>query len=172
MRKKIVKSNYKNVDDVINTIIKSCYIPFLIDNNMLYKNKYVDGINAYIFKSEQNKKILHMELFGYDKFMYSLNIKNEKSNFHRILSGLLDIHSFYIKKCNTSMCSYVEDWNVINKCNYKIKLLLEIIAIYLLYFINYAKKYMSEDIKDNIFIKIISKILFDIFSIIMDTYCL
>ena len=61
-----------------------------------------------------------MELFGYDKFIYALNIKNEKTNYHRILTGLLDIHSFYIKKTNTSMCSYVEDWNIYNKYCYNI----------------------------------------------------
>jgi mRNA interferase MazF len=33
-------------------------------------------------------------------------------------------------------------------------------------------KRLTEDIKDNIFIKIVSKISFDIFSIVMDTYCL
>jgi hypothetical protein len=152
-RKKVIKSNYKNVDEIIGTIIKSCYVPFLIDSNMLYKNKYIDGMNAYIFKSEPNKKILHMELFGYDKVIYCLNIKNEKSNFHRILTGLLDIHSFYIKKCNTSMCSFVEDWNMINKCNYNAKLVFELIIINVFYFINYIKKYLPDDIKDNIFIK-------------------
>ena len=171
-QKKVVKSTYKNVDEIIDTIIKSCYVPFLIDNNMLYRNKYIDGINAYIFKSEKNKKILHMELLSYDKFTYALNIKNEKSNFHRILSGLLDIHSFYIKKSNTSMCSFVEDWNIINKFHHNTKLITELLIVYIIYFINYMKKYIPEDIKDNIFIKIISQVLFDIFRIIMDSYCL
>lgn len=171
-RKKIVKSHYKNVDEIIDTIIKSSYVPFLVDNNMLYKNKYIDGINAYIFNNEPNKLILHMELMGYDKFMYSLNIKNEKTNFHRILSGLLEIHCFYIKKTNTSMCSFVNNWNMINKFNYNIKLVVEAILIYLIYFINYIKNFISKDIKDNIFIKIIRKITFDIFSILMDSYFL
>jgi len=171
-KKKVIKSTYKNVDEIIDSIIKSCYIPFLIDNNMLYKNKYIDGINAYIFKNEFNKKILHMELFGYDKFSYALNIKNEKTNFHRILTGLLDIHSFYIKKCNTSMCSFVEDWNLINKFHYNIKLTIEFIVIYVIYVINYIQKYIPGEIKDNILIKIVSKISFDIFTIIMVTYCL
>ena len=38
--KKTIKSMYKNVDEIINTIIKSSYIPFLIDGNVLYENKY------------------------------------------------------------------------------------------------------------------------------------
>ena len=49
--KKKVKSTYLDVDDILDTILKSCYLPFLIDGNMLYKNKYVDGINPYIFKT-------------------------------------------------------------------------------------------------------------------------
>lgn len=171
-RKKILKSTYKNIDDIIDTIIKSCYIPFFIDNNLLYKNRYFDGINPYIFKKEPNKKVLHMELLSYDKLIYAFNIKNEKSNFHRILTGLLDIHSFYIKKSNTSMCSYVEDWNIFNSFHYNLKLFIELIIMNLIYIIKYLKKYLPEDIKDNIFVKILGKITFDIFSIIMDTYYL
>lgn len=171
-RKKIVKSTYNNVDDIFDTIIKSCYIPFLIDNKLLYKNKYVDGINAHIFNRDSRKKILHMELFSYDKFTSSINIKNEKSNFHRILSGLLDIHSFFIKKTNTPMCSFVNEWSIINKCRYHLKILLENIIVYVIYSIFYIKKYIPEDIEDNFIIKLISKILFDIFIITLDTYCL
>jgi hypothetical protein len=171
-RKKIVKSTYNNVDDIFDTIIKSCYIPFLIDNKLLYKNKYIDGINAHIFNRDTRKKILHMELFSYDKFTSSINIKNEKSNFHRILSGLLDIHSFFIKKTNTQMCSFVNEWSLINKCRYHLKILLENIIVYIVYSIFYIKKYIPEDIEDNFIIKLISKILFDIFIITLDTYCL
>jgi hypothetical protein len=171
-RKKIVKSTFKNIDDIFEAVVKSCYIPFLIDNNLSYKNKYIDGINAYIFKKEPDKKILHMELFGYDKFIYALNIKNEKSNFHRILSGLLDIHSFFIKKSNTTMCSFVNEWSIINKCKYNFKILIENIILYIIYFIIYIKKYIPEDIKTNFIIKLLSKILFDIFTITLETYCL
>jgi hypothetical protein len=171
-RKKIVKSTYTNVDDIIDTIIKSCYIPFLIDNNMFYKKKYVDGINAYIFKKESHKKILHMELFSYDKFIYAINIKNEKTNFHRILTGLLDIHSFFIKQSNTSMCSYVNDWSILNKLHHNVKLLFETLFVYSIYAIIYIKKYIPKEIKDNVLYKILTKITFDIFSIILETYCL
>jgi len=171
-QKKIVKCNYKNIDDIINTIIKSCYIPFLIDNNMLYKKKYIDGISAYIFKQQNNRKILYMELFTYDKFIYTLNIKNEKTNFHRILSGLLDVHSFFIKKSNTSMCSFVNDWNIFNKSAYKIKLLFEYLFVNTFYLFFYLKKYIPKEFKNNLIFKIISKITFEIFSIILETYCL
>jgi hypothetical protein len=171
-RKKCVKSKYKSAEEIIDTIIKSCFIPLLIDNKLLYKKKYIDGINAYIFDKEPNKKILHMELFGYDKIINSLHIKNEKTNFHRILAGLLDIHSFYIKKKSTSMCSFVSEWTKINTFNYQIKVLFEYLIVYIIFIINYIVTYLPDEISSNILFKILSKISFDTFSIIMETYFL
>ncbi len=170
--KKIVKSTYKSSDAIIQSIIKSCYIPYLIDNKPLYKNKYVDGINAFIFNKQVGKKILHMELFGYDKIMYALNIKNEKTNFHRVLSGMLDIHSFYIKKSNTSMCSYIDDWNIINKSHYNVKLCIEFIFINVIYIMQYIKKFVSKDFDNNVFVQLITRISFDIFRTFINQYCL
>ena len=74
--KKVVKSVYKNVDDIINTIIRSCYIPYLIDGNLLYENKAIDGLNPFVFPIECDKKILYLDLYGYDKIANLLNVKN------------------------------------------------------------------------------------------------
>jgi len=169
---KIVKSNYKSIDEIINTIIKSCYIPYLIDGNILYDNKCMDGINPYIFNKETNKKILYLDLFGFDKIGNLLNVKNEKTNFHRILSGLLDVHSFYIKQSNTQMCSYVNDWSIHNILFNYLKILFEKICIYIVYFLVYIKNHISKDVEESIFYKISSRIMKDIFVILLETYCL
>lgn len=170
--KKIVKHKYKNIDDILQTIIKSCYIPFLIDGNLLYKNKYIDGFNPYFFKAMKNKKILYLDLCGYDKVFHIFNIKNEKSNYHRVLSGLLDIHNFFIKQSSTSMCSYVDEWTIINTITYNIKLLIEKIIVYLFYIIVNINHALPFSIKSTIFSKIISITSFDIFTICLDHYCL
>jgi len=174
LKKKIksIKSVYKDIDEIMSTIIKSCYIPYLIDGNLLYENKYMDGMNPFIFKQESNKKILYLDLFGYDKIGYLINIKNEKTNFHRILSGLLDIHSFYIKQSNTHMCSYVNDWNITNYSYNYIKVFIEKLCILSMYFLLYVKKYVSESYKETILFKIFSKIAKDIFIILLETYCI
>ena len=169
---KRVKSKYKNIDELLNTIIRSCYIPFLIDGNSLYENKYVDGINPYIFKQEPNKKILYLDLFGYDKLGTLLNVKNEKTNYHRILSGLLDIHSFFIKKTNTSMCSYVNDWNIYDKGCFNVKTIFENISIYIICVFLFIQKKFPEEWKHNVFYKIITKSLYETFVILLENYCL
>ena len=146
---KPVKSVYKDADDIINTIIKSSYIPYLIDGNILYENKSVDGITPFIFK-EREKKILYLDLFGSDKLGNLLNVKNEKSNYHRILSGLLDIHSFFIKKSNTPMCSYVNDWSYSNICFNHIKTIIERICIYLIHVLIFIKINISAQFKETV----------------------
>jgi len=169
---KPVKSYYKNVDEIINTIIRSCYVPYLIDGNILYKNTSIDGILPYIFKKEPNTKILYLELFTYDKLGNLLNVKNEKTNFHRILSGLLEIHSFFIKKSNTYMCSYVDEWSITNYLTYYIKLLIEKICIYTITIFIFIKNKIPDDFKDTVLYKFSSIIFYDIFSLLLETYCL
>ena len=169
---KPVKSQYKDIDEIINTIIKSSYIPYLIDGEMLYENKYIDGVNPYIFNVESGKKILHLDLFGYDKVCYLFNVKNEKTNYHRILSGLLDIHNFYIKQSNTQMCSYVNDWTFTNVGFNYAKILMEKLCIYSTYFLIYIKKCLPCGFESTVLYKILSKITHEIFIIILETYCL
>jgi hypothetical protein len=168
---KKVKSSYKSVDDIINTVIKSSFVPYLIDGNLLYENKYIDGIVPFMFEERKNK-ILYLDLYGIDKVGYLFNVKNEKTNFHRVLSGLLDIHGFYIKQCNTSMCSYVNDWNYGNIGFNNLKLLFEKVCICIIHLIIYIKSKVSEEFKENIAYKIMAKVSYDIFVIILENYCL
>jgi hypothetical protein len=171
---KSVKSQYNDIDEIMNTIIKSSYIPYLIDGEMLYEKKYVDGVNPYFFNVEHGKKILYLDLFGYDKLGSLLNVKNEKTNFHRILSGLLDIHNFYIKQSNTQMCSYVNDWSITNKFTNNFKILLEKLIMNFIHLLIYFKNIIPFgcDFEKTLVYKIISKITHDIFIILLETYCL
>ena len=172
--KKVIKNFYKNKNDIIDTIIKSCFVPYLINGDKLYKNKYIDGINPYVFEINNNidKKILFLDLFGYDKINNLINVKNEKTNYHRILSGLLDIHNFFIKNNQTPMCSYVNDWNIFNKLHYYIKFIFEKCVIYIIIFSIYISKYIDNDISNTIVYKIITKIIYDLYIILLESYCI
>jgi len=170
--KKIVKSKFKTVDSIITYLIRSSFVPFLIDGNMLLERKYIDGINPFVFKPENNKKILYLDLFGYDKITNLLNVKNEKTNFHRILSGLLDIHNFYIKQSNTPMCSYVNDWSLLNKLHDFIKYIVERSFIISIQLFIYMKKYIPADIENTMLFEIFKNIIYDIYVILLKSYCL
>jgi hypothetical protein len=170
--KKIVKYKYKNTDDLIQSILKSGFIPFCINGNMTYKNKYIDGFTPYIFKPDKHKKILYLDLYGYDKICNMINIKNEKNIFNRLLYGLLDIHNFFIKQTKTNMCSYVDSWNILDKCKNNIKLLAEKFIIYILKIIIFLKKAFNIDAENSLVCKILSRFVFDVYSILLEYYCL
>jgi hypothetical protein len=173
-KKTVVKSTYKNSEDMMQTIFKSCYVPFLVGNSLLYKEKYMDGLNPYVFNIEKhkNRKILYLDLFGYDKFKYIVNVKNEKNGFHRTLSGLLDIHNFYIKECDTEMCSYVNDWSIYHKTRHQLKKTIEYIILYSVYLLALLKKYLPEEIENSLLYKILSKIIYEVYIVIIQNQCL
>lgn len=168
---KKVKSVYKNIDDIIHTIIRSSFVPYLIDGNILYENKYMDGINPFIFK-ERDKKILFLDLFGNDKLGCLINVRNEKTNYHRILSGLLDIHTFFIKQSKTPMCSYVNEWTLSNQCFNYIKIIIEKFCVYLIKLVILLKNKIPDEFREMVIYKILSKLTSDIFIIILESYCL
>jgi hypothetical protein len=170
-RNKVVKCVYKNNDDVFDTISKSCHLPFVIDGKLLYKNKYLDGVNPYMFKPCPNKKILYLDLFGYDKMFNFFNVKNEKTNYHRILSGMLDIHNFYIKQSDTPMCSYVNDWGMINRSRLSIKGLNETMIVYTVCILNILSRY-TMGIEKTIIYKLFARIVKECFGVILETYCM
>lgn len=161
LNKKIVRTKYKNKDDIIETIKRSCYFPLLLNGNILYKNRYIDGIFPYIFPENNiNSKNLFIDLYGFDKIWHALSIKNEKTNFHRVLAGLLDIHLFYIKETPTSMCSYTNKWTFINKILYHfIRQLIEYI-LYIITYIYYFIKNNLTSVQTRIYLKKIFIIIF------------
>lgn len=175
-RKKVVKKYYHSKKEVTDTIIRSCFVPFFIDGSLLYKKKYMDGINPYLFpsttSSTSNKKTLYLDLFGYDKISYLLNVKNEKTNFHRVLSGLLEIHHFFIKQSSTHMCSYVEEWSIRHVLHHQIKVWIEKIMLFFIYFLLFIKKFISKDIESTVLYRFISKIGYELYVLLLDTYSL
>lgn len=128
--KKYVVNKYKDTDYLFDIIKRSCYIPLIIDFQLTYKNKYIDGIIPYFFKNKRGNKQLYLDVCTLDKIFYSLNIKNENNNYHRVFEGILDVNKFFIKNCNTTMCSYLDNWNITNYIKYYIHIIIEQIIVY------------------------------------------
>jgi hypothetical protein len=171
-RKKIVKTQYHNIENLYDTIIKSSFVPIIIDGTIAYKNKYIDGVNPYIFKYKKDRKILFLDLYTFDKLHLAFNIKNEQSNIHRVLSGLLDINMFFIKQENTKMCSYKNRWNISEWTFYIVKYIVEKIIVYILSILLYLKKIMSCNVNKNVTFKIFYEVFKKLKILCLNTYCL
>jgi hypothetical protein len=156
-KKKHVVNKYKDVDDLFDVITKSCFVPFIIDFNPCYKDKYIDGIIPYFFKSNKNKRI-YLDVYTLDKLAYAINIKNEQNNYHRLFEGMLDIHKFFIKECNTTMCSDLDNWSIYNYIIYYIYIIVEKITLFFIGFISTMKSSFFKNKYNNI-VPIIEKII-------------
>ena len=134
--KHVIKSTFEDVNDIIKTIRRSCFIPYITMNKLLEDNKYIDGGTPYIFNKESGKNRLYIDLCGMDKIMDSIVIKRDKIVMHRILGGIIDIHNFFFKCKETSMCCYVEDWGIIRMIEFKmLEFRLYMICVFIIKFI-------------------------------------
>ena len=133
--KKIIKSIYDNKEELYETIIKSCFIPFMINEEYYYKGNYLDGITPYIFE-KSDKKIIFIKLLSLDKLLESFIIKNENNIITRLLTGIVDIDNLFHNK-KTQFCSYLDNWKF---NDYIILRLRNIIFIFVVFSIEYIIK--------------------------------
>ena len=148
--RKVVKSEYKTLDELINVIRRSCFIPYITMDKLCEEGRYIDGGTPYIFSKEDGVKRLYINLCGYDKILDSLIIKKEKVMTHRVLNGVLDTHDFFFKVRKTSMCCYVDDWNIIRKIDFMLNELRVYMACLLIYIVLKMKEWIPEKYyKDN-----------------------
>ena len=116
----VIKSNYEDVGDIIRTIRRSCFIPYITMDKLMEENRYIDGGTPYIFNKEFGVNRIYINLLcGMDKIKDAMIIKRDKIVMHRILGGILDVHNFFFKCKQTPMCCYVEDWGVIRMIEFK-----------------------------------------------------
>ncbi len=133
-RQRRVINRFKSIKHLKETVIRSCYAPFIITGDPLYKHTYMDGINPHLFEPIDGRRILHLDLLYRGSMTEMMNIKNEHSAQHRVLSGALDIHAFFIKGSNTNMCSFANDWWFRTRIYFKGRQLAEymiVLAFYL-----------------------------------------
>jgi predicted acylesterase/phospholipase RssA len=129
----VVKRHYSSRQDLLDCVLKSAYVPYMIDKNMTDHDGCVDGAFPYMFKRrEGDRKILFINLQSMDKIKNMFYIKNEKSIYPRIFEGLMDTHSFISTKNPTSMCSYVNDWSFIDIVMFRLREYIYTVLIYIL----------------------------------------
>ena len=155
VQQKIV-STYKNKEELIEAMIKSSYLPYIIDGNLQYK-ECCDGFLPYIFP-ENKREILYICLHPFQKIKNMLCVKNENNVWPRVLTGIVDINNF-LSNLKSEFCSYRNKWSLRETYFFRIK---EFIVLLIILFINVLKKILENipsGIKNNIYIERILVIL-------------
>ena len=120
-KKCILKKQYETRLELGESVLKSCHLPYLINGKVFYKTEegeYLDGGLPYIFKIQENRKILYMKLTQAGKLQNIFNVSGEINIDGRILEGMLDMYNFFMTNKSTEMCSFVNNWGFISMIRY------------------------------------------------------
>jgi hypothetical protein len=71
-------------------------------------------------------------------------IKGELNNATRILTGILDIHSFFLDGTKTEFCSYLEEWNDFDNSVFYLRKVLSKIFVYFIACYLFMKKHFRK----------------------------
>lgn len=154
--KKIIKNNYSSKEDLYENIIKSCFIPILINGDYYYKDKYFDGITPYIFEESSNKRIFINLLPTISSAMESFIIKNENNIITRLLNGVIDIDNLFNKK-KTIYCCYLDNCSNDKYIILRLRNIVAVSIICVIYYIikiidNIPDKIKKSYISENIYV--------------------
>lgn len=172
--KRVVRKSYKNINDLFETIRRSCSFPYVIDNQIYYKHKYIDGLYPFVFQYNNNNnstRVLYLNIHNIDKIPGMISIKNESSNTHRIMEGMIETHLFFMHGfCKTNICSFTDQWNPIDWIKHFIFVKIIDISVLFLHKLYVFNKILCKSIdKKGIHIY---KIIQHIYIYLLSNYCI
>tara|TARA_Y100000996_G_scaffold232378_1_gene182876 strand:- start:966 stop:1868 length:903 start_codon:yes stop_codon:yes gene_type:complete len=120
---------FKDRKHLINTIIKSCHIPFVVSDRIAYYNRYIDGMRPYIF--DECDKTMFVKVSTFSKLSRMFSTCGESNIIHRLVVGIADANDFFTTG-GSDMCTFVDEWSRLSKFAFYNRELLFIFLFYLL----------------------------------------
>lgn len=168
-KREIVVSEYTSNSDVIEHLKKTTFIPIITNNHLTYNN-CIDAMTPHIFtEKNMDTKILFINLFKIGGLKQMLNIFHDKNIAHRTLSGILDMHDFFLKTHPSQMCSFVNDWNLVDYTMYRTREILWLIIVYFIYIGLNIYNHLPKSITESLYLITIHDLALKYFKEVM--YC-
>lgn len=176
-KKQILRKNYENKKDLLNCLLKTSHLPYLVTQNSLCfeeKNKfYIDGGIPHIFENRDNydKKILYISILGLLDLKSMFSIKKEKNNYGRLLTGALDIHNFILYN-NSKFCSYVNEWKMSDYAFLRLKQFIVKICVLLVIYAHLIGSFIHPFIENTTIYNHLSPLMYNFYRDCILFYCL
>ena len=142
-----VVSSWNTRDELVDDLISSCFIPYLINGEPRYKERYVDGIAPHIFKNP-DRKCMYVDLYSMhnNRWIKCLLTANENNPTQRIVEGLQECCKF-LNNEKSYLCTWVDDWNMVSYTVFRLQFL---IAYTMVILIEYSRRFQIPSVvKDN-----------------------
>ena len=120
-KEQVVVSEFETRNDILDAILKSCHIPYLTNGRCYVEeedNQYLDGGFPHIFPerypSYSHQHILYVSISHFSKLKNMLRTRNETTIHGRALEGVIDVYNFFLREKSTLMCSFVDQWSLLD----------------------------------------------------------
>ena len=176
-KKQIIKSTFTNKKELLSSLLKSCHIPYLANNELFYMedNKaFFDGGIPYIFpeRSVEDNRILYINISKLNKLNKLLCINKEINNYGRLLEGALDAHEFFLYERNSKFCSYVNEWRIYDFTILRLKQLIFKFFFCFLIIIHFLGQRFFPFISEYYFIQTLSPVFINFYRDFLLFYCI
>ena len=147
----IIKSEWQTKEELHEDLIKSCFLPYIMDGNSRFKEQWVDGIIPYLFK-DPDSKCIYIDLYSLHKnrWIKCLFTKSEKNPDQRVLEGVNECCQF-LNGEKSYLCSWVHNWHATSFLSFRLHFLFVYTLIIIAEFINRFD--MPDLVKNNILYK-------------------
>ena len=145
-QKEIVKHNFETKKQLICAIYQSCHLPYVIDGKCFSNNQLLDPGIPYIFPERENtsdNKILYVSISQQSRLKNMFLIRNEITAHGRVLEGILDVYNFFLREKPTVICSFVNQWSLLDFMLLRTKQMTITILIYLICILYYINKTLA-----------------------------
>tara|TARA_B100001094_G_scaffold332639_1_gene405603 strand:- start:2120 stop:3028 length:909 start_codon:yes stop_codon:yes gene_type:complete len=140
---KKIRYRYKNKKELLDSILKSIHVPYLITGNYYHicgDNKYLDGGQPYIFNNRDTNDLRKILYLDNSNILTMFSAKSELNCHGRILEGALQCYNYLLKEKKGFLCSYLHKWNMYDYMCLRLK---QISCFIIMYFVFFIEKYGS-----------------------------
>ena len=159
-----VVSKFKDKNELIDILIRSSHIPFLIDGNPFYNQKYLDGLSPYLLKDSNKTLSINIACLKICKNI--IFTKNEKNIWSRLMEGLIETNNFFSNK-SSYLISEIDKWNLLDYFYFRLRDLIFIIIILIIKNYKLLIYNIPNSIKNNLYLlqmkNLLIKIIKEIF---------
>lgn len=113
--RRVTISKYNSRKHLVDTIVKSSHIPFIVTDKIAYKGRYIDGMRPALFDS--STKTIFIKLSTVNKLARMFCTGTEVNMFHRVIIGVADGNDFFTTG-TSDMCSFVDEWSTLGRIGF------------------------------------------------------
>jgi len=146
--KQIIVSKFDTIEHLTQCLMRSCFIPYIIDGFARCDEHYIDGIVPHIFNDEYCES-LFIKLLTLKKCSRAFLLKYENNIHFRLLNGVSDANDFFTTG-KSDMCCYVKNRSLYDGLILRGREIIFILIITIIEWIIFIKMYIPESIQKSL----------------------